>query len=126
VEAGAHYAELGVSWRSFFLAVLAGTVITLLTRMQHATESIGVQLVPAVAMSFVLVAAQLFHCILDSILMFAGLLAGGAPYGWVDWVAALGWSAFGNLVGGLVLVTFVRLLRVPHRVQEQRAANGRT
>ena len=120
VRAGSHYAHLGVSWRSFFLAVLAGAVITLLTRMQHATDSLGPQLVAAVMMSFVLVGAQLFHSVLDSILMFCGLLAGGADYGYGDWLVALGWSAFGNLVGGLVLVTSVRLLRVSHRVEESR------
>jgi formate/nitrite transporter FocA (FNT family) len=122
--AGAHYAGLGVSWRSFFLAVLAGTVITLLTRMQHATDSLGVKIVPAVMMAFVLVGAQLFHSVLDSIMMFAGLLSGGAPYGYADWLLGLGWSAFGNLVGGLVLVTSVRLLRVQHRVQESRAESA--
>ncbi len=121
VTSGSHYAHLGVSWRSFFLAVLAGAVITLLTRMQHATDNLGVQLVPAVMMSFVLVGAQLFHSVLDSILMFAGLLTGKADYTYLDWLGALGWSAFGNLVGGLVLVTGVRLLRVPHRVAESRA-----
>ncbi|WP_101525974.1 formate/nitrite transporter family protein [Nocardioides houyundeii] len=120
VEAGSHYAHLGVSWRSFFLAVLAGAVITLLTRMQNATESLGVRLVPAVLMSFVLVGAQLFHSVLDSILMFAGLLTGEADYGYLDWLGALGWSALGNVVGGLVLVTGLRLLRVPHRVAESR------
>jgi formate/nitrite transporter FocA (FNT family) len=120
VKAGSHYAHLGVSWRSFFLAVLAGAVITLLTRMQHATENLGVRLVPAVLMSFVLVGAQLFHSVLDSFLMFAGLLTGNADYGYLDWLGALGWSAFGNLVGGLVLVTGIRLLRMPHRVAESR------
>jgi formate/nitrite transporter FocA (FNT family) len=120
IAAGSHYAHLGVSWRSFFLAVLAGTVITLLTRMQHATESLGVRLVPAVVMSFVLVGAQLFHSVLDSILMFAGLLTGAADYGYVDWLGALGWSAVGNLAGGLVLVTALRLLRVTHRVAADR------
>ena len=120
VKSGSHYAHLGVSWRSFFLAVLAGAVITLLTRMQHATNDLGVQIVPAVIMSFVLVGAQLFHSVLDSILMFAGLLTGKADYGYLDWLGALGWSALGNLLGGLVLVTSVRLLRVPHRVRESR------
>lgn len=120
VKTGSHYAHLGVSWRSFFLAVLAGTVITLLTRMQHATKNLGVRLVPAVLMSFVLVGAQLFHSVLDSILMFAGLLTGKADYGYLDWLGALGWSAFGNLVGGLVLVTGIRLLRIPHRLAESR------
>ena len=121
LEAGSHYAHLGVSWESFFLAVLGGAVITLMTRMQNATESLGVKLVPAVLMSFVLVGAQLFHSVLDSILMFAGLLTGEADYGYLDWLGALGWSAFGNLLGGLVLVTAIRLLRVPHRVEESRA-----
>ena len=120
VKAGSHYAHLGVSWRSFALAVLAGVVITLLTRMQHATENLGVQLVPAVAMSFVLVGAELFHSVLDSILMFAGLLTGHADYTVLDWLGALGWSALGNIVGGVGLVTAIRLLRVTHRVAEDR------
>ncbi len=120
VKAGSHFAHLGVSWRSFALAVLAGAVITLLTRMQNATPDLGVRLVASVTMSFVLVAAQLFHSVLDSILMFAGLLTGKADYGYLDWLGALGWAAFGNLVGGLLLVTAVRILRVPHRVAESR------
>lgn len=119
-ESGSHYAHLGVSWQSFFLAVLAGTVITLMTRMQQATDSLGVQLVPAILLSFVLVGAQLFHSVLDSILMFAGLWSGLADYSYLDWLGALGWSAMGNLLGGLVLVTAVRLLRVPHRLKEER------
>ena len=121
VKAGSHYAHLGISWRSFFLAVLAGAVITLLTRMQNATDDLVPQILAAVMMSFVLVGAELFHSVLDSILMFCGLLTGEADYGWFDWLGALGWSAFGNIVGGLVLVTAVRLLRVPHRVEESRA-----
>ena len=120
-ESGSHYAHLGVSWQSFFLAVLAGTVITLMTRMQQGTDSVGVQIVPAILFSFVLVGAQLFHSVLDSILMFAGLWSGEADYTYLDWLGALGWSALGNLLGGLVLVTAVRLLRVPHRLKEERA-----
>jgi len=76
--------------------------------------------VPAVVMSFVLVGAQLFHSVLDSILMFAGLLTGDADYGYGDWLGALGWSTLGNLIGGLVLVTALRLLRVTHRVAADR------
>jgi formate-nitrite transporter family protein len=118
---GRHYATLGVTWRSLLLAVLAGIVITLLTRMQHASDYLGPKLVASVAMSFVLVAAQLFHSVLDSILMFTGLLGGRAAYTWSDWAQALGWSAFGNLVGGIGLVTSLRLLQAPHRVAEERA-----
>ncbi|HEX3188557.1 MAG TPA: formate/nitrite transporter family protein [Streptosporangiaceae bacterium] len=118
---GHHYATLGVSWRSLLLAVLAGIVITLMTRMQHASDDLGPKLVAGVAMSFALVAAQLFHSVLDSIFMFTGLLGGQAAYTWSDWAQALGWSGFGNLVGGIGLVTSLRLLQAPHRVAEERA-----
>ncbi len=124
VEVGQHYADLGVSLRSFALAVLAGAVITLLTRMQLSTESLGVQLVPAVLFGALLAGGQLFHCVLDSLFMFAALVA-GAPFGYLDWLGALGWSALGNVIGGTVLVTSVRLLRVPHRVAESRDDNVR-
>ncbi len=120
LKAGSHFAHLGVSWQSFFLAVLAGAVMTLLTRMEHSTEQFGPKIVAAVMMAFVLVAGQLFHSVLDSLLMFAGMLTGEADYGVLDWLGAFGWAAFGNLLGGLVLVTSIRLLRVPHRVQESR------
>jgi formate-nitrite transporter family protein len=118
---GRHYATLGVSWRSLLLAVLAGAVITLLTRMQHASDDLGPKIVAAVAMPFVLVAAQLFHSVLDSIVMFTGLLSGRANYTWANWAGALAWSALGNVIGGVGLITSIRLLRVPHRVREERA-----
>ena len=122
VAVGTHYADLGISTQSFALAVLAGAVITLMTRMQHATDNLGVQLVPSILFGALLSAGQLFHCVLDSLLMFAALIR-GAPFGYLNWLSALGWSALGNVVGGLVLVTALRLLRVPHRVAESRKAN---
>ncbi|WP_369055566.1 formate/nitrite transporter family protein [Kineococcus terrestris] len=117
VEAGGHYATMPIGWRSFALAVLAGLVITLMTRMQHGTESVGVRVVPAVLFGALLAGGQLFHSVLDSLLVFAAIHA-GADSGYLDWLPRLGWSALGNLTGGLVLVTAVRLLRVPHRVAE--------
>lgn len=119
---GRHYATLGISWHSLLLAVLAGVVITLMTRMQHATDDLGPRLVAAVSMSFVLVGARLFHSVLDSIFMFAGLLAGHASYTWADWAGALCWSVLGNIIGGVGIVTAIRLLRVPHRLIEERAS----
>lgn len=123
-ELGAHYAHLGVTGQSFCLAVLAGAVITLLTRMQHATDNLGVRIVPAILMSFVLVAGMLFHSVLDSLLMFAGLVSGHADYSWLSWFVAFVWSAFGNIVGGVGLVAGVRFLRVSHRLAEDREKNA--
>lgn len=119
IEVGTHYAELGVSGRSFALAVLAGAVITLMTRMQHATENLGVQLVPALLFGALLAGAELFHCVLDSLFMMGALFA-GADFGIGALLGALGWSLLGNLVGGVGLVTGLRLLRVPKRVEEER------
>lgn len=120
VETGTHFADLGVNLRSFALAVLAGMVITLMTRMQHATESLGVKIVPALLFGALLAGSELFHCVLDSVLMFAALITDEAPFGYADWAGALGWSALGNLVGGVGLVAFLRLARVPHRLAEER------
>jgi len=120
VELAEHYFGLGFTLRSFVLAVLAGAVMTLMTRMQHATDSLGVQLVPAVLFGSLLAAGQLYHAVLDSLFMFAGLHS-GTTYGYLDWLGALGWSTMGNLVGGLGLVTAIRLLRSHERVKRERA-----
>lgn len=119
IEVGTHYAELGVNAESFALAVLAGAVITLMTRMQHATDNLGVQLVPAILFGALLAGAELFHCVLDSLFMFGALIA-GADFSVGAMVTAIVWSLLGNVVGGIGLVTGLRLLRVPRRVEESR------
>ena len=119
-ETGSHYAHLGANLHSLALAVIAGLVITLMTRMQHATESLGVQLVPAILFGSLLAGGQLFHSILDSQFMFAALHS-GASFGYFDWFRALGWSVLGNVIGGVGLVTFLRLVRVPGKIKEERA-----
>jgi formate/nitrite transporter FocA (FNT family) len=121
-EVGGHYAHLGANWRSFALAILAGLVMTLMTRMQHATESLGVKLVPAILFGALLAAGQLFHSVLDSLFMFAGLWSGHADYGYLDWLGMMSWAALGNLVGGLVLVTGIRLVQMRHKVHEARGS----
>lgn len=117
---GTHYANLGVGLSSFLLAVLAGLAMTLMTRMQHSTSSLGVQLVPAVLFGALLAGAQLFHSVLDSLFIFAGMFS-GADISVATWVVALCWAALGNMVGGVGLVTGLRLVRVPRRVHEERS-----
>jgi hypothetical protein len=43
---------------------------------------------------------------------------------WADWVRALAWAGMGNLIGGIGLVTSIRLLQVPHRVAEERGSTA--
>ncbi len=120
IKAGGHYVDLGLGWRAFCLAVLGGAVITLMTWMQHTTESSGLKLVPAVTAGFLLAGAQLNHAIVNSLLIFAALQTGRAPFGYLDWAGTAGLAAAGNLIGGLTLVTLLRLFQVPKAVQEER------
>jgi formate/nitrite transporter FocA (FNT family) len=122
LEAGKFYISLGWSVRAFTLAIIGGFVITLMTHMQHGTDSDGVKLVPAVVMGFLLGAGKLNHAIVASLLTFAALHV-GAPFGYVDWLKLFLLSSLGNMVGGLGLVTLLRLLQVPHKVAAERDQN---
>jgi len=118
VESGKHYVDLGLGWRAFSLALLGGAVITLMTWMQHSTESMGVKIIPAVTTGFLLAGLQLNHAIVNSLLIFSGLHTHHSPYGYLDWAKTAGWAALGNIIGGVALVTLLRILQVPHKVKE--------
>jgi formate-nitrite transporter family protein len=120
-EAGAVYVGYGIGWRAFALALLGGAVITLMTWMQHGFESYGVKLVSALVAGWLLGAGGLNHAIVGSLLMFAGLHTGLAHYGYLAWALTAGWAALGNAIGGILLVTVLRLLQVPHGVRRKRA-----
>jgi len=111
VEVAKHYPAMGIGWTSFATAVLGGTVITLMTWMQHSSDSIGAKLVAAVIAAFLLAAGSLNHVIVVSIEMFAALQA-HAPFGYADWAGVAAWAALGNMVGGIGLVTVLRLVQV--------------
>ncbi|MBI2700890.1 MULTISPECIES: formate/nitrite transporter family protein [Mycobacterium] len=122
VESGAHFATAPLSTQSLSLAVLGGMAITLMTRMQHGTDSVPGKIAAAVAAAFLLAGLQLFHSILDSLLIFGALITGKAPFGYLDWLGWFGYTLAGNVVGGLALVTLLRLLRSKDRVREERDA----
>lgn len=119
VDAASSYIDMGITWRAFALALIGGMLITLMTHMQHATESDGVRLIPAIVMGFLLGAGKLNHAIVASLVCFAGLHA-GAPFGYADWLGLFAFAALGNMIGGLGLVTVLRLLQVPHKVLAER------
>ena len=122
IESGRYYVELGLGLRAFALAMLGGAVITLMTWMQHHDDqSLVARLVPAVTGAFLLGAGQLNHAVVNSLLMFSALHTGHAPFGYMQWAQTAGWAALGNLIGGLGLVTVLRLLQVPNAVRQERA-----
>jgi formate/nitrite transporter FocA (FNT family) len=121
IKAGGFYVDLGLGVKAFALSVIGGAVITLMTWMQHTTSSTGLRLVPAVTTAFLLAGAQLNHAIVNSLLMFAALHTGRAPFGYAEWAQTAGFAAIGNIVGGILLVTLLRLFQSPHVVADERA-----
>lgn len=118
-EIARSYVDLGVSWHAFALAVVGGMLITTMTFMQQGTDSDGVRLVPAVIVGTLLTLGHVNHAVVASLTCFAALVA-GAAFGYGTWAGLLGLAIAGNLVGGLALVTALRLLQLPHKVKEAR------
>lgn len=121
ISSAEHFAEAPLNARAFCLALLAGAVITLMTRMQHGTDSMSAKMVAAVAGAFLLAGLEMFHSILDSLIIFGALHIGGTPFGYLDWARWFGFTLVGNVVGGLLLVTMLRLVRGKDRLREERA-----
>ena len=125
LKLAAHYTEPGLGWESFAASILGGAIITLMTWMEQGTDSIPARLVAAIAAAFLLAAGSLFHAIVVSLVMFAALQA-GAPFGYLDWLGVLAWAAIGNIVGGLGLITTLRLVQVGKgQLDEERSSVDR-
>lgn len=122
VESAKHFALAPLSGQTFALAVLGGAAITLMTRMQHGTDSMPAKIAAAVAGAFLLAGLELFHSILDSLLIFGALHTGDAPFGYLDWLSWFSYTVVGNVVGGLFLVTLLRLVRSRDRLAVERTS----
>jgi formate/nitrite transporter FocA (FNT family) len=121
VESATTFVDASLGLRSVCLALLAGSFITLMTRMQHGADSEAGKLAAAVAGAFLLAGLVLFHSILDSLIIF-GALHAGAPFGYGDWLAWFWYTVLLNVAGGLLVVTFLRLVRSKELLQQERAA----
>ncbi|MCA5925047.1 formate/nitrite transporter family protein [Curtobacterium oceanosedimentum] len=109
-ESARHYVDAPFGLQTIALAVLGGSTITLVTRMQQGTDSDPAKIVAAVAGGFLLSGLQLFHSILDSLLVFGAILA-DAPITYGQWIGWFGYTLLFNVLGGVVLVTSLRLIR---------------
>jgi formate/nitrite transporter FocA (FNT family) len=121
VESATTFVDAPLTIRAVCLALLAGSTMTLMTRMQHGTTSDPAKIVAAVGGGVLLAGLSLFHSILDSLIIFAGIHAGG-PFGYGDWLAWFWYTALLNMAGGLLVVTVLRLLRSKDLIQRERAA----
>ncbi len=119
--AALHFVEAGFSWQSVCLALLGGSTITLMTRMQHGTDSDPAKIVAAIAGGFLLAGLPLFHSILDSLLIF-GAIHAGVTVTYAQWLGWFGYTLLFNVLGGLLLVTALRLVRNKELIVESREA----
>jgi formate-nitrite transporter family protein len=96
---------------SFLSAIIAGALMTLMTWfVEGAATSLGVRIVMAWIVGSVIVLGGFNHAIVSTIELLYGMRFGGAvAYGQL--FANLGLAVAGNLVGGLLLVTFVRAVQ---------------
>ncbi len=118
-EAARHFVDAGFTLQSVCLAILAGSTITLMSRMQQGTDSDVAKMAVAVADGFILVGLQLFHSVLDSLLIF-GAIHAGVPIDYMDWLGWFGYTVLFNMLGGLLLVTALRLVRNKELIRERR------
>jgi formate/nitrite transporter FocA (FNT family) len=93
---------------AFLSAVVAGTLMTLMTWfVEGAAQSMLVRIVMAWLTGALIALGTFNHAIVSTIELFFGRRYGaGVSLG--DMLGNLGLAVAGNLVGGLVLVTFVR------------------
>ena len=122
-ESAEHFVRAPFGATSICLAVLGGSTITLMTRMQHGTQSDVAKILAGFGGGFLLAGLQLFHSILDSLLIFGAIHAGAdVSYGaWLGWFA---YTVVFNVLGGLVLVTALRLVRTKELLVEHRREIG--
>lgn len=114
-----HFVDAPFSLQVVALAVLGGSTITLMSRMQQGTNSDVAKIVATVIGGFLLAGLQLFHSILDSLLIFAAIHS-GSDITYAQWLGWFGYTLLFNMLGGLVLVTLLRLVRTKELLQERR------
>ncbi|MDJ0336448.1 formate/nitrite transporter family protein [Salinibacterium sp. G-O1] len=122
-ESALHFTDAPFNLQSVVLAVLGGSTITLMTRMQQGTDSEVAKIVATVIGGFLLAGLQLFHSILDSLLIF-GAIQSGASITYLQWLGWFGYTLLFNMLGGLVLVTALRLLRSKDLFRQKANADG--
>ena len=92
----------------FLSAVVAGGLMTLMTWfIEGAADSIGIRIVMAWVVGALIALGTFNHAIVSTIELFFGRRF-GADISFGEIAGNLGVSVVGNLVGGLLLVTFVR------------------
>ena len=95
-------------------AVLAGALITLLSYMLNAVDTVAARILLAYMVGFLLALGPFDHVVLSALHLLFGIWLGGAV-SYADLVVNLGLATLGNLVGGLLLITLTHTAQVKGR-----------
>jgi formate/nitrite transporter FocA (FNT family) len=120
VETSLQYMEGGLTLETAALAVLAGSTITLTTRMSQGTDNDVVTALIALIGGLLVVGLGMLHGALNSIVIF-GAMHTGAAISYTDWFVWFLWVIPLNMVGGLVIITLPRLIRTLELLKKERA-----
>lgn len=113
-----------LSGESIARAMIAGLLITLMTWMQQGVrQSVGGKIVAAFVIGFLIIYTHSDHVVVGSFEVLLGILAGATAYGWGDLAWSIPWWLAGNMLGGLGLVTVIRLIQARSEGND-RARNG--
>ena len=123
VKAAESYVTAGFSLETACLALLAGSTITLMTRMGQGASSDVMTAIISLIGGLLVVGLQMHHGALASILVF-GAMQAGAPISVGQWLGWFWWVTLLNMVGGMLLMTAPRLVRTWELVREERARQG--
>ena len=110
IETSAEYVASGFGLDTACLALLAGSTITLMTRMQQGTDNHMVTVVISLIGGLLVVGMGMLHGALNSIVIF-GAMHAGWQYSYADWFVWFLWVIPLNMVGGLVIISLPRLIR---------------
>jgi len=110
VEIASGYVSDGFGMETVCLALLAGSTITLMTRMQQGTNEDMMTAVISLIGGLLVVGLGMLHGALNSIVVF-GAMHTGWDYSYLDWLGWFAWVIPLNMVGGMVIIPLPRLLR---------------
>lgn len=123
VETATGYMDKGLTLETAALALMAGFTITLSTRMGQGSSEGLVTLANSLISGFLVVGLGMLHGALNSVVIFAAMHA-GADLPYRDWIAWFAWVIPLNMIGGLVILTFPRLIRLWELIAKERAKRG--
>ncbi len=121
LETSVKYMESGLTLETAALAILAGSTITLSTRMSQGTSNDVVTALISLISGLLVVGLGMLHGALNSIVIF-GAMHLGAAISYSDWFVWFLWVIPLNMVGGLVIITLPRLIRTLELIKKERAA----